>query len=954
MLLACLLLRFVGSVLGYGPQELASAPVCPPVCQCEQDGILVLVDCSELGLSAVPSDLHLLTSYLDLSMNNISELQPNAFHNLPFLEELRMSGNHLRHIPSLVFTGLHNLKVLMLQNNQLQRLPSETLWDLPNLQSLRLDANLISEVPEKAFAGLRSLRHLWLDDNALSEIPVRALNNLHTLQAMTLALNRISHIPDGAFRNLSSLVVLHLHNNRIQSLGQNCFEGLQSLETLDLNYNDLQEFPVAIRTLAKLQELGFHNNNIKAIPERAFVGNPLLQTIHFYENPIQFVGGSAFQDLPELHTLSLNGATEIKAFPDLKGTTSLEILTLTRAGLSSLPRSLCQQLPGLRVLELSHNQIEELPSFHRCQRLEEISLQHNQIREIRVTTFLQLAALRSLDLSWNRIEFIHPEAFGSLRSLVKLDLTDNQLTTLPLEGLSGLTHLKLKGNLALSEPFRVEDLPKMRVLEMPYAYQCCVYGACKTTFKPASQWDAEETGSEDEDVPKRTMGMFPSHTDNNYYLDMDDFQLDADDSKLHPNIQCSPSPGPFKPCDYLFDSWVIRLGVWAIALVSLICNSLLIVTVFASPSYLSPVKFVIGSIGGANLLTGLCTGALALVDALTFGEFSRHGARWESGPGCQAGGFLSVFASEASILFLTLAAVQCSISVSCVRAYGKSPSFRSVKAAALCCVGLSVAVAALPLFSVGEYGSSPLCLPSPLAESRPSTLGFMVALIMMNTLCFLVITGTYIKLYWDLMKGEFDSIWDCAMIKHVAWLIFTNCLLYCPVAFLTFSSLLSLFPISNEVIKSVSLVLLPLPACLNPLLYLLFNPHFKEDLRLLWRRPQSTHEESPDSFASEETEKSSYDSTQALVTFSDVKLVFEGAVLPRLESFGCPQSASVTLIPRQQRDPSWQEGDAYTAPHPCLTDEELLIASQSDDLPSSGHSIRFYQPPRPSHPIYKL
>lgn len=50
---------------------------------------------------------------------------------------------------------------------------------------------------------------------------------------------------------------------------------------------------------------------------------------------------------------------------------------------------------------------------------------------------------------------------------------------------------------------------------MPYAYQCCVYGACKTTFKPASQWDAEETGSEDEDVPKRTMGMFPSHADNN-------------------------------------------------------------------------------------------------------------------------------------------------------------------------------------------------------------------------------------------------------------------------------------------------------------------------------------------------------------------------------------------------------------------------------------------------------
>ncbi|XP_061114876.1 leucine-rich repeat-containing G-protein coupled receptor 6 isoform X2 [Conger conger] len=908
LLLLCLVLRFAGGSQGYGLQERdPPAPphaACPPPCQCQEDGLLLLVDCSELGLSAAPSDLSPLTSYLDLSMNNISELQPNAFHNLHFLGELRLSGNHLRDIPKQVFTGLYNLKVLMLQNNQIEHLPSEAPWDLPNLLSLRLDANLISEVPERTFLGLHSLRHLWLDDNALTEIPIRALNNLPALQAMTLALNRIRHIPDAAFRNLSSLVVLHLHNNMIQTLGKNCFEGLHSLETLDLNYNDLQEFPVAIRTLAKLQELGFHNNNIKAIPERAFVGNPLLQTIHFYENPIQFVGKSAFQFLPKLHTLSLNGATEIREFPDLKGTTSLEILTLTRAGLTSLPWSLCQQLPSLRVL----------------------GLQHNLIREIEASTFQQLSSLRSLDLSWNRIETIHHDAFASLQSLVKLDLTENLLSILPLQGLGGLTHLKLKGNLALSGAFTEEDFPKMRVIEMPYAYQCCVYGACNNNYKVASQWDLEQTGNEEEELHKRTIALFPIHTDTNYDLDMEEFQMEVEDSKLQTSIQCTPTPGPFKPCDYMFDSWVVRLGVWAIALVSLVGNSLLIVTVFASPGYLSPVKFVIGSIGGANLLTGLCSGTLALVDALTFGEFSRHGARWETGPGCQATGFLSVFAAEASILFLTLAAVQCSVSVSCVRAYGKSPSFSSVRAAALCCVALSLAVGALPLFRVAEYGSSPLCLPSPLPEGRPSTLGFMVALIMMNTLCFLVITGTYIKLYWDLIKGEFDSIWDCAMIKHVAWLIFTNCLLYCPVAFLTFSSLLGLFPVGEEVIKSVLLVLMPLPASLNPLLYLLFNPHFKEDIRLLWRRWHSAREETLDSFVSGETEKSSYDSTQALVSFSDMDALFEGAALPKLEPVGC--SPCVPLIPCQQQTPPRREGVFAHSPGVRLRDEELL---KSDD-----------------------
>ncbi|KAK3546978.1 hypothetical protein QTP86_007433 [Hemibagrus guttatus] len=332
---------------------------------------------------------------------------------------------------------------------------------------------------------------------------------------------------------------------------------------------------------------------------------------------------------------------------------------------------------------------------------------------------------------------------------------------------------------------------------------------------------------------------------------------------------------PFKPCDALFDSWLVRLGMWLVSLISLLTNVLLMLSVFASPNYLSPVKFIIGSISAANLLTGLCTCVLALIDALTFGEFASYGARWETGAGCRATGFISVAASESSILFLVLAAVQCSVSVS----FGKSPSHGSVRCAAAVCVTLSLISASLPLLGVGKFGTTPLCIPSPLPDAPPTTLGFMVALIMMNSLCFLLITSTYIKLYWDLMKGNFDSVWDCAMIKHVAWLIFTNCLLYCPVAFLTFASLLSLIPVSEDVIKSVLLLLLPLPACVNPLLYLLFNPHFREDAKLLLNRARLVQDRVLDSFVSVEMEKSSCDSTQALVPYcSEADATLDGSV----------------------------------------------------------------------------
>lgn len=51
---------------------------------------------------------------------------------------------------------------------------------------------------------------------------------------------------------------------------------------------------------------------------------------------------------------------------------------------------------------------------------------------------------------------------GSCALVYHRDLTDNQLVTLPLAGLGGLTHLKLKDNPALSEAFTKESFPKIR------------------------------------------------------------------------------------------------------------------------------------------------------------------------------------------------------------------------------------------------------------------------------------------------------------------------------------------------------------------------------------------------------------------------------------------------------------------------------------------------------------
>uniref|UniRef100_A0A8D0EVP6 Leucine rich repeat containing G protein-coupled receptor 5 n=1 Tax=Strix occidentalis caurina TaxID=311401 RepID=A0A8D0EVP6_STROC len=750
-----------------------------------------------------------------------------------------------------------------LSMNNITKLPSNPVHNLRFLEELRLAGNGLTYIPKGAFAGLFSLKVLMLQNNQLRQVPTEALQNLRSLQS------------------------LHLHNNRIYSLGKKCFDGLHSLETLDLNYNSLDEFPTAIRTLTNLKELGFHSNNIKSIPERAFVGNPSLITIHFYDNPIQLVGKSAFQHLPELRTLTLNGASQITEFPDLTGTTSLESLTLTGAQITSLPKSACDQLPNLQVLDLSYNLLKDLPCFTTCKKLQKIDLHHNEIGEIKADTFQQLAALRSLDLAWNKIKVIHPNAFSSLPSLIKLDVSSNLLSSFPVTGLHGLTHLKLTGNHALQSLISSENFPELKVMEMPYAYQCCAFGACESHYKIASQWNKDENSSID-DFHRKDAGLLQIQDER----DFEDFFLDfEEDLKAHHSVQCSPSPGPFKPCDHLFGSWLIRIGVWTIVGLTFICNALVSATVFRSLLYMSSIKLLIGLIAIVNALMGLASGVLASVDASTFGSFAQYGARWESGIGCQITGLLSIFASEASIFLLTLAALERAFSVKHTTKFETKSSIASVKIAIFFCFMLAVIIAVIPLLTGSEYGVSPLCLPLPFGE--PTAMGYMVALVLLNSLCFLVMTIAYTKLYCSLEKGELDNIWDCSMVKHIALLLFTNCILYCPVAFLSFSSLLNLTFISPEVIKSILLVIVPLPACLNPLLYILFNPHFKEDLgslrkqTLLWKRSKHA---SLLSVNSEDIEKQSCDSTQALVTFTSASISYD---MPTSNSL-MPSSYQVT------------------------------------------------------------
>lgn len=301
---------------------------------------------------------------------------------------------------------------------------------------------------------------------------------------------------------------------------------------------------------------------------------------------------------------------------------------------------------------------------------------------------------------------------------------------------------------------------------------------------------------------------------------------------------------------------MIRLTVWFICLVSLVFNSLVLVTTF-SPAHraagyshyltpsLSPARLLMGLLALANLLTGLYVGILTVLDAATWGSFAEFGVWWEMGPGCQIAGALAVFSSEWSVLLLSLAAMERSMAVRmilgkvmmsprrnggdhrrCLRGYQ-----RFGLAAGLLGL-LAVAGACLPLLTFSDQTSSPLCLP--FAGGESPALSVTVILVLLNALAYLFTAAVYTQLYCHLGRVELADPEQTGALRHVAWLIFTNCIFFCPVAAFSFAPLLTGSTAGGpEIAKSVTLIFFPLPACLNPVLYVFFSPAFREDwLRL--------------------------------------------------------------------------------------------------------------------------
>ena len=522
------------------PRQLGVVSPGPHGCRLNTSGRGTKVFCTCLDLISVPQDLPNNTIMLDLAYNKITTLynesfaylldiitlglrenglrqvEGGAFQPLIHLKELSLQRNRLLSLPSGLFSSNYRLSKLILSGNQLGLIPSSslplsnnmTLLDLSSnnistinshdfsplencsLTKLYLSSNTLHGLPSNVFSYLRKVDKLILKINIFSKLHISSLlgntkiqrlylesckiyrivplnrssvtlDGLPTIINLSLAGNRISSIVDFTFWGLNRTNVIELQANRISLISNKPFCGLDQLMELDLSHNKLASLTSGIFSCNKmLQRIKLAGNNIASLSTDILSGLPSLTHLDLTQNILSDVVSSSSLIIP-----------------------SLEYLDLSFNNIKLIKKFFLWGLTNLKILNVSHNEIQNAYSpytFAKLEYLKEIHLT-SEVSQIINTVFSSMGRLITLHLSYSKLQFLSQSPFKNTSSLVALVMRENDLKStdfLTLSkkslfvGLKSLEKLDLRGNyLDMLKPGTFNPLVKLREL---YLSKCSI------------------------------------------------------------------------------------------------------------------------------------------------------------------------------------------------------------------------------------------------------------------------------------------------------------------------------------------------------------------------------------------------------------------------------------------------------------------------------------------------
>ncbi|GMP93183.1 hypothetical protein CsSME_00043129 [Camellia sinensis var. sinensis] len=395
-------------------------------------------DKNRLGGEISPSLLilnHL--SYIDLSMNNFSDMQfPEFLGSLKSLRYLDLSWSQF-------FSGiiphhlgnLSRLQYLNLSNNALVGPIPDTLGRLISLTVLDLSFNDFDNSMLHCLSNLSSLVHMDISSNNFNSLIPDALGRSTALTFLDLSDNNFDNSMSYSLCNLTGLVHLDLGFNNLNGSIPYCFWELPSISVLKLDYNSFQDpIPSEIGNMTKLTELHFNRNKFKGeIPNSMWRNLCHLRVLNLSNNKFKGeIPNPMWRNLLNLSVLDLSNNKFKGEIPNsMQNLCSLCILDLSYNNLSGNLSTLVSPFGcihnNLKVLELKINMFSgHLPNhFGEFKNLEYLDISDNSFYGLLPSSIERLSYLRVLNTRNNQLNGSIPNSLGQLSKLEKLDLSNN-------------------------------------------------------------------------------------------------------------------------------------------------------------------------------------------------------------------------------------------------------------------------------------------------------------------------------------------------------------------------------------------------------------------------------------------------------------------------------------------------------------------------------------------------
>ena len=378
------------------------------------------------GIKAVSHFVARPIDELILENNNLPSLPGQVFARLRVLR-LMLRNNRLERVSSGWLEGLHDsLLELFVVEPELRSLPDDSLENLQGLEAITLQSKAIKRLP--SFTGLPKLRYLQMNSPALLELAPRNFRDLPSLEQIhVFGSPKLSRLEAGLFRSLPRLTLVNISDCSIHWIHPRSMIDLPELKEISLVGNSILDAGMigqAVMDLQALSVLQLDQNHITRLGEASFTNIPTLTRLSLSKNRITEIFPGAFQRVPLLRIIDISHNQVHRIHPEFfphRSGNGLEELWLINNDLSHVSelRSVLESLPRLKFLDLSHNQLEEIPfgTLRGHPTLERLHLDHNRLRFLQRESFTGMPALRELRLRNNSLTNLLETPFWNLPAL---------------------------------------------------------------------------------------------------------------------------------------------------------------------------------------------------------------------------------------------------------------------------------------------------------------------------------------------------------------------------------------------------------------------------------------------------------------------------------------------------------------------------------------------------------